>query len=113
MASEFTGRVPSPACCAQRHHCAFGADSDDCQIPFVGVADGVIGDGLVQGGESTVVGGRERKQIGVSRLVMSVQTRVLDELVVKQGYRTVPVRMVFGGSGASALFDRQQHVIVD
>lgn len=57
--------------------------SDDGEIPRFGVADGVDGNGLIQGHESAVVGGRERQQVGVGHLAVPEQPGMIDQLFIE------------------------------
>jgi len=81
-------------------------DSDDREIPLVGVPDGVDGNGLIQGHQSAVVGGRERQQVRIGHLAMPEQPGMIDQFFIEQGHRTRPIHMVFCGSGASQSGDR-------
>lgn len=80
--------------------------SDDGEIPLFGVADGVDGNGLIEGHESAVVGGRERQQVRIGHLAMPQQPGMINQLLIEQGNRTRPVDMVFRGGGASQSDDR-------
>ena len=63
--------------------------SDDGEIPIFGVADGVDGNGLIQGHESTVVSGRERQQVGVGHLAMPEQPGMIDQCLGRVSSSTV------------------------